>query len=168
MRIRTDATTTEADARELWPVYDAVFGDVADHDTWRDTVWDKHRSRGGFRLARAYEEGGLVGFAYGYTGQQGLWWTDAVRTTLEPVVAEEWLGGHFELVSIGVVPSARRTGTGRRLLSTLLDGLPHERLLLQTTSDPTDPARLLYASDGWDVLGPGVGDSTVVMGKRLR
>jgi hypothetical protein len=48
----------------------------------------------------------------------------------------------------------------------LLQGLPHERFLLMTTSDPADPARLLYASEGWQVLGPGIGDRTVIMGRR--
>src|SRR4051794_33207978 len=166
MRFRTDETTSEADARELWPVYDAVFGDVADHETWRERVWDGHVRREGFRLARAYdEERGLVGFAYGYTGQPGQWWTDSVRKALQPAIAEEWVGGHFELVSIGVVPAARRMGTGRRLLNALLDGLPHDRFLLMTTAEETDPARALYESDGWAVLGPGIGETTVVMGK---
>jgi ribosomal protein S18 acetylase RimI-like enzyme len=166
-RFRIDDTPTEADADELWPVYDLVFGDVDDRETWRRSVWDKHICRDGFRLARAYDEKrGLVGFAYGYTGQPGQWWTDSVRQTLEPAVAEDWLGGHFELVSIGVAPAVRRGGTGRRLLRALVDDLPHDRLLLMTTSDETDPARALYASEGWEVLGPGVGDGTVVMGKR--
>jgi hypothetical protein len=48
----------------------------------------------------------------------------------------------------------------------LLGGLPHERLLLMTSADPHDPARRLYASEGWDVLGPGIGDETVIMGRR--
>ena len=35
MRFRTDDTTTEADARELWPVHHSdVFGDMADQGTW--------------------------------------------------------------------------------------------------------------------------------------
>jgi hypothetical protein len=51
-------------------------------------------------------------------------------------------------------------------MQALLDGLPHDRLLLQTASDASDPARLLYASEGWTVLGPGTGPATVVMGRR--
>jgi GNAT superfamily N-acetyltransferase len=108
----------------------------------------------------------LVGFAYGYTGEQGQWWTDNALKVLEPDVAEAWLGGHFELVSIGVLDAARRGGIGRGLMHVLLEGLPHERLLLMTSSDPSDPARRLYASEGWHVLGPGIGDGTVILGRR--
>ena len=70
------------------------------------------------------------------------------------------------MVSIGVLDAARRGGIGRRLMQILLEGLPHERLLLMTSSDPSDPARRLYASEGWDVLGPGIGDGQVIMGRR--
>ena len=57
-------------------------------------------------------------------------------------------------------------GVGRALLRALLDGLGHDRLLLMATADATDPARRLYAAEGWVVLGPGIGDGTVIMGKR--
>jgi hypothetical protein len=109
-------------------------------------VWDRHAARKGFRLARAYDGDVLVGFGYGYTGESGQWWTDHARMVLAPDVAATWLGGHFELVSIG---------------------LSHERLLLMTTSDPSDVARRLYASEGWRVLGPGIAEATVIMGKHV-
>jgi ribosomal protein S18 acetylase RimI-like enzyme len=151
---------------QIWPVYDAVFGDFPDIESWQAAVWDKHSVRDGFRLARAFDGGEPVGFAYGYTGRPGHWWTDNARAVLAPQVADAWLGGHFELVSIGVLESARGRGLGRRLLDALLDGLPHDRLLLMTTADPADPARRLYAAAGWRVLGPGIGDHTVIMGRR--
>jgi hypothetical protein len=47
----------------------------------------------------------------------------------------------------------------------VVDGRDHERLLLMTTSDAADPARRLYASEGWHVIGPGIGDATVIMAK---
>jgi ribosomal protein S18 acetylase RimI-like enzyme len=163
------AVTTDpgdVDVDELWGAYSAVFDDQADLASWREGTWDRHSARPGFRLARAYDGGALVGFAYGYTGDAGQWWTDTVRTTLPPDVADAWLGGHFEVVTLGVVPSARRVGLGRALMRALTDGLPHDRLLLQTSDDPADPARQLYAAEGWAVLGPGTGPSTVVMGRR--
>ncbi|GAA5156702.1 hypothetical protein GCM10023340_45260 [Nocardioides marinquilinus] len=159
----------------VWPVYDAVFGDQPDEATWREAVWDRHVARDGFRLAVAVADGSdgsdgsdggsLDGFGYGYTGEHGQWWTDQVARTLPRDVATAWLGGHFELVSIGVLPRARRRGLGRALMRALVDGVPHERLLLMTTDDAGDPARRLYAAEGWTVLGPGVGEHTVVMGR---
>ena len=166
-RISTETAVTEEDARELWPVYDAVFGDHASYDVWREAVWDRHVVRKGFRLARAYDGDVLVGFGYGYTGERGQWWTDRTAEVLAPEVAEEWLGGHFELVSIGVLEQARGTGTGTALMRALTDGLPHERWLLMTTADPEDPARRLYAREGWDVVGPGLTGDQVILGRRL-
>lgn len=34
-----------------------------------------------------YDADALVGFAYGYTGEVGQWWTDSAREVLEPQVA---------------------------------------------------------------------------------
>jgi hypothetical protein len=35
-----------------------------------------------------------------------------------------------------------------------------------TTADADDPTRRLYARAGWEVIGPGLRDGQVVMGKR--
>lgn len=163
---RLDREVDDTAVLELWPVYDAVFGDQPDLATWRAAVWDRHVARDGFRLARAYDDLGLVGFAYGYTGEHGQWWTDQAARTLATEVAHAWLGGHFELVSIGVLPRVRRHGLARRLMERLTEGLTHDRWLLMTSADADDPARRLYASQGWAVLGPGPGDDRVVMGRR--
>jgi ribosomal protein S18 acetylase RimI-like enzyme len=162
---------TEADTQELWQVYDAVFGDVDDIEIWRSRTWDLHVARDGFRLARAYDAtdaGGrrLVGFAYGYTGAFGQWWTDRASQVLAPDVAAEWLGGHFDLVSLCVLEGARRRGVGRALLREVTRDLPNPRWTLATSADPDDPARHLYASEGWEVIGPGVSDGQVLMGRR--
>ncbi|MEO6997829.1 MAG: hypothetical protein ABI112_07070 [Terracoccus sp.] len=69
-------------------------------------------------------------------------------------------------MSIGVVREARGTGSGLALLRALLGGPTHERFLLMTTSDETDPAGRLYAKEGWLVMGPGIGDGTVIMGRQ--
>lgn len=150
---------------ELWPLYRDVFADFDDRERWRAQVWDRHSVRSGFRLALAREEGALTGFAYGYTGEHGQWWTDRAAKVLHPEVGSDWLGGHFELVSIGVEAAARGTGVGRQLLTALTDGLHHSRWLLMTSSDPEDPARRLYRSTGWAVIGPGLADDQVVMGR---
>jgi ribosomal protein S18 acetylase RimI-like enzyme len=159
-------SVTEEDTRELWRVYDSVFADQPDLEEWRSSAWDRHTERDGFRLARAYDGGRLVGFAYGYTGRHGQWWTDHAATVLDSDVAEEWLGGHFELVSLGVLEEARERGRGRALMRQITRGLPHERWTLMTTSDADDPARRLYASEGWQVIGPGLRDGQVILGRR--
>ena len=159
-------SVTEDDGHEVFGVYDAVFGDQPDEGAWRVGIWDRHVVRDGFRLARAYDGPRLVGFGYGYTGQHGQWWTDQAARVLGPELTEEWLGGHFELVSIGVLQAARGTGVGRALLDVLTSGLPQERWLLMTTADADDPARHLYARAGWEVIGPGLRDGQVVMGRR--
>jgi ribosomal protein S18 acetylase RimI-like enzyme len=157
---------TGSDAATVFGVYDAVFGDQPDFTAWRTAVWDRHVGRAGFRLARAHDESRLVGFAYGYTGERGQWWTDQAAQVLAPEVAEAWLGGHFELVSLGVVEGTRGSGVGTALLRAVTDGLPHERWLLMTTDDAGDPARHLYAREGWQVIGPGLGSGQVTMGRR--
>jgi ribosomal protein S18 acetylase RimI-like enzyme len=150
---------------ELWPLYRSVFGDFDHVDAWRAQVWDRHAARAGFRLALARDGGALLGFAYGYTGEFGQWWTDSVAAVLQPDVASDWLGGHFELVSIGVDENARGAGVARRLLDGLTDGLDHSRWVLMTTADPDDPARRLYRSAGWAVIGPGLAQDKVIMGR---
>ena len=156
---------TEDDGREVFDVYDAVFADQPDYATWRGRVWDQHTVREGFRLARAYDGGRLVGFGYGYTGERGQWWTDQAARVLPPEVAHAWLGGHFELVSIGVLPEARGRGVGRALLDRLTEGLSQERWVLMTTADAADPARHLYARAGWRVIGPGLRGDQAVLGR---
>ena len=162
---RTDSEVSRLDAEEVWPVYEAVFKDQPDLMTWRAEVWDKHTERTAFRIARAYEDQRLVGFAYGFTGQRGQWWTDRALEVLPPDVGRAWLDGHFELVSIGVLAQVRGRGIGRALLRRVTAGVAHERWLLMTTSDPDDPARRMYDAEGWQVIGPGVGEGTVCMAK---
>lgn len=157
---------TDDESRSVFEVYDAVFGDQSDYATWRTEVWDRHTVRDGFRLARAHDGERLVGFGYGYTGERGQWWTDQAEQVLPPDVAQNWLGGHFELVSIGVLEKVRGTGAGRLLLERLTQGLPQERWVLMTTADADDPARHLYARAGWEVIGPGLRADQVVLGRR--
>lgn len=166
MRVELVLDVDDSDARELWPVYDAVFGDAEGIDEWRASVWDRHAARDGFTLARARTDGELVGFAYGYTGARGQWWTDAVAAAWPADLADEWLGGHFELVSIGVLGSARGQGVGAALLDSLTSVRAEPRQLLMTTSDPADPSRRLYGSRGWQVVGAGLAPDQVVLGRR--
>ena len=167
MEVDLVAAATDADAEELWPVYAEVFKETRDLAGWRDGTWDRHAARAGFRLARVRMDGELVGFAYGLTGEHGQWWTDRVAQTWSSDLADTWLGGHFELVSLGVRAVARSRGAGGLLLDTITTGLPHDRWLLMTSTDVDDPARRLYASRGWAPVGPGLSDGQVILG-RLR
>src|SRR3954454_7899292 len=156
---------TEADSEQVFGLYDAVFADQPDYRAWRQEAWDRHTRRDGFRLARAHDGARLVGFAYGYTGEHGQWWTDQAARVLEPDVAQEWLGGHFELVSLAVAPTSRGAGVGAGVLRTVVEGLEHPRWLLMTTADADDPARRLYAAQGWELVGPALRDGQVIMGR---
>jgi ribosomal protein S18 acetylase RimI-like enzyme len=157
---------SRADGELLWPVYNEVFCDQPSVGEWLDETWDRHSGRDGFRLVTAAVDERVVGFGWGYLGERGQWWTDRISETLAQPVVDAWVGGHFEIVSLGVVPAARRHGVGRRLLHHLQEAAPSDRLLLQTADDEDDPARRLYESEGWGVLGPGASDGTVVMGWR--
>lgn len=146
-----DASGAAGLAAEVFAVYDAVFGDVDGFEAWHDSPWERHRARRGFRLTTARADGRLVGFAWGYTGHRGEFWPDLVLETLPEM--DPWVGGHFEVVELAVLPEHRRHGTGRALHDLLLRDLPHERALLSTTADDADPAVRLYRSRGWRRLG---------------
>ena len=166
MEVDLVTSATDADAEEVWPVYAEVFEESRDLAAWRAGTWDRHVARAGFRLARVRQDGELMGFAYGLTGEHGQWWTDRVSEVWPPELAEAWLGGHFELVSLGVRQVARGRGAGGLLLDAVTAGLSHDRRLLMTTADATDPARRLYASRGWELVGPGLADDRVILGRR--
>lgn len=150
-------------ADRVWPCYDAVFGDFPDRETWRQDMFGRHASRAGYRLAVAFDGSTVAGFAWGYLGQRGQYWTDLVCSALPPEVAGTWAGGHFEFVELAVLPAYRGRGLGSRLHDGLLAGVT-QRGLLSTADDTDDPAVRLYLRRGWQKLGdlrPG----TQIMGR---
>lgn len=146
-----DGAAATAYAEPVFSLYDTVFGDMPDKNVWREQMFDRHRSRAGFRLALAVDDERLLGFAWGYRGEHGQFWPDLLTRTL-PDVAAEWVGGHFEVVEVAVDRAARRHGLGGRLLDSLLAGLTG-RALLGTSADDDDPAVRLYRSRSWQTLG---------------
>lgn len=156
----SDAAGLDGEILEVWA---EVFGPVEDADDWRVSVWDRHRSRPGFRLVVAREDDRLQGFAWGYTGERGQYWTDFIAREIGPGI-DEWIGGHFEFVELAVMPHARRRGIGRRLHDALLADLPHERALLSTSAHTEDPGARLYSSRGWVTLAT-YGANRQVMGR---
>jgi ribosomal protein S18 acetylase RimI-like enzyme len=158
-----DIRLHERDAAEgladlIWPCYRAVFGDFDEQGTWRRDLFGRHAARAGYRLAVAFDGSTVAGFAWGYIGQRGQYWTDLVCDALPGEVARDWVGGHFEFVELAVLPGYRRCGIGSRLHDALLAGVSRQ-CLLSTADDPADPAVRLYLSRGWQRLGtlrPGV------------
>lgn len=146
-------------------VWSSAFGPVPDAAAWSASPWDTHRARDGYRLVVAHDDGRLVGFAWGYTGERGQYWSDLIAREAEPRI-DEWIGGHFEFVELAVAPDARRRGIGGRLHDTLLAGLPHARALLATSDRSADPGARLYASRGWSSLAR-YGADRRVMGRVL-
>ena len=151
---------------ELEQVYRAAFGAPGYDETEADVrrfmteTLPTHAARTGFRMVTLRLGPDLQGFAYGYTGERGQWWTDTVAAAVPADVDQGWFGGHFEVVELGVDPAAQGRGFGAALMDHLLLGLPHDRALLTTYADDR-PAPRLYARLGWSRLAAGVldGDS---------
>jgi ribosomal protein S18 acetylase RimI-like enzyme len=158
---------------ELVDVYRAAFT-VAPYDEdetavarFRDEQVANHAGREGFRCVVARENERTVGFAYGYTGRRGQWWTDYVAERVPQELADEWLDGHFEFVELAVDPGCQGCGLGGALHDALLAGAPHARALLSTWRDEL-PARRLYLTRGWTVLQEELDPSSSLLGLDLR
>jgi ribosomal protein S18 acetylase RimI-like enzyme len=139
-------------ADRIWPCYQAVFGDFDDLETWRRDLFTRHAARSGYRLAVATDNDTVAGFAWGYIGERGQYWTDLVNDVLPTDVTADWVGGHFEFVELAVLAGYRRQGIGSRLHDALL-GDVRQKCLLSTADDPDDPAVRLYLRHGWQRLG---------------
>ncbi len=139
---------------------------MADRARFRDEQLPTHRSRDGFRCAVLRLAGELVGFAYGYSGARGQWWTDQIMRDVPPELSEVWLGGHFEIVEIAVDPRHHGRGFGTALHDALVWNQPHDKALLTTYRDER-PASRLYRSLGWQLLHPEVLKDSVLYGLDL-
>nr|WP_238356935.1 GNAT family N-acetyltransferase [Kribbella italica] len=124
-----------------------------------------HAGRPGFKLVLTREDGAVTGFAYGYTGERGQWWSDRIAEAA-PDLAGEWVGGHFEFVELAVAAEVQGRGVGATLHDALLTGLPHPKALLSTYADDR-PAPRLYRRKGWQVLLPNLTADSALYGKIL-
>lgn len=153
---------TPADVPALLPglieVYRAAFAGPPHHEReaeverFHDRQLPAHVERSGFVLLAATVDEQVGGFVYGYTGQRGQYWSDLVVRSVPRELADEWVGGHFEVVTLAVAPSAQRHGVGARLMTELLEAVPHSRALLGGPLVDS-PARRLYRRLGWVELG---------------
>jgi ribosomal protein S18 acetylase RimI-like enzyme len=164
-----DGNSALAIGYELGGVFAAAFGapgydeERADGERFATEQLPTHAARDGFKLVTARSDGKLVGFAYGYTGQRGQWWSDRIAGAVTPELAAEWIGGHFEVVELAVLPEAQRQGVGTALMEALMAGLPNRRALLTTYADDR-PAPRLYRRSGWQLLVPDLGWGSALYG----
>jgi ribosomal protein S18 acetylase RimI-like enzyme len=152
-------------------VHRSALGAGALSDEWATSRLPAHAAREDFVFLIARDADEVAGFAYGYTGSHGQWWTDNVSRSLTAAQREEWVDApHFEIVELHVKPSQQRRGIGSALLAQLLTRQPHDRALLSTQTG-SRKARGFYAKNGWNELasvdfGPGY-PPYIVLGKRL-
>jgi ribosomal protein S18 acetylase RimI-like enzyme len=138
----------------------------------RSVTAQGHTSYAGFACRAALRaDGRLVGFGYGYTSTAGQWWHDLVRRAVSDRVAAEWMRDAFELSEMHVLPQYQGAGIGRRLLTSLAAGIPHDAMLLSTPDNDTRAFRL-YRSVGFvDLVRqhrfPGDARPFAVLGARL-
>jgi ribosomal protein S18 acetylase RimI-like enzyme len=140
-----EATAAASDLRE---VYAAVFSlppyDEGPEMADRFVGWLAEESqRAGFSLVAAYDDGELVGFAYGYTMPPGRWWRRTDRPAPEQVKATD----KFAVVEWAVLPERRGARIGRRLLDELLAGRREPYATL--TVSPAAEARGIHEHWGW-------------------
>jgi GNAT superfamily N-acetyltransferase len=154
----TGVATDLADRLEV--VYLAAFSREPHHEgrelaqAWAQDQLPRHAGRPGFRMVVAEGDEAIVGFAYGYTGAPGQWWTDAVGAGLTEQERARWLLGHFEFAELAVVPDLQRRGVGGGLHDALILGRREPTAAL-STQDANAPALAFYLGRGWLALRNG-------------
>jgi ribosomal protein S18 acetylase RimI-like enzyme len=125
--------------------------------------------------ARAEPAGPVVGFAYGFHGEGGQWWYDAVSSALVKATgrrrARRWMADCLEVAEVHVDKSHQHCGVGTAMLTRLTSGRPELTAVL-STPDRDTTARRLYRRMGFsDLLTgfrfPGGSPPYAVMGATL-
>ena len=131
-------------------VFAAAFAMSATEAARFTAALTRHMERRDFRFfaATAPENGRLLGFIYGYSGEPGQWFHDLLRATLPPAQVARWLTDSFEVVEFGVRPETQGRGLGGRLHDTLLASVTNRTAILTTRRGNT-AARQLYLRRGW-------------------
>lgn len=153
-------------------IYTRAMNYPEHHGAQRAISARKHIKNAGFAARGAVlPDGTLIGFGYGYTTSPGQWWHDLVRRAVAREGREGWLDDAFELSELHVLPEYHGLGVGRRLLTSLADGISHRAMLLSTPDSDTRAFRL-YRSLGFvdlarNYLFPGDIRPFAVLGARL-
>jgi ribosomal protein S18 acetylase RimI-like enzyme len=148
--------------RELVAVYAAAMNPPDRTLSGREAIMERHAVSPGFRGLTAHDNGQLVGFCYGFHGENGQWWHDMVAAALASrsggtnssgaVSAQRaWLDDSFEIAELHVLPTWQGKGIGRSLLLTIAAGRPERTAVLSTADAPTR-ARRLYRGVGFTDL----------------
>ncbi len=158
--------------RELVAVYAAAMNPPDRTLSGREAIMERHAASPGFRGLTAHDNGQLVGFCYGFHGENGQWWHDMVAAALAArsvsvlpagaassgaraggtVAAHRaWLDDSFEIAELHVLPPWQGRGIGRSLLLTIAAGRPERTAVLSTADAPTR-ARRLYRGVGFTDL----------------
>lgn len=154
-------------------VYLAAYGDavlpesVLDAENFAEATLRRHARRAGFKLVVSVTDGTVSGYAYGFTGRRGQFWSDWLAGTVPADIAETWVGDHFELVDMVVDPAFRGNGVAGLLHDELVSGLPQERALLATVPGAGAAPRL-YEGRGWQVVAAEIDGSKALYGLDLR
>ncbi len=140
----------------------AIYADAMDADAallpGRRELMRRHAGYPEFKALQArsagggHDDGAVVGFSYGFRGQPGQWWYDAVSAALQrtmgPAATASWLADCLEVAEVHVRKDQQRRGFGTRMLTALTDGRP-ERTALLSTPDRETTARRLYRRMGF-------------------
>jgi GNAT superfamily N-acetyltransferase len=147
---------------EVLAVMSAALGPPEPGDDRLDTL-RRHSQRPEFVFWAAVPggtDGRLNGFAYGYLGSRGQWFPDQLAARLPSDTVDSWVGGHFEFVTLAVVPEHEGAGIGTRLHDELMADSPSARAILMTDATESRAVRL-YRDRGWSQLGAFDADRTV-------
>jgi ribosomal protein S18 acetylase RimI-like enzyme len=152
-------------------VYVVAMGKPRDVVPARRSITSRHLTNPGLRAVIAQNEDGLIGFAYGYHGEPGQWWHDAVAEALDSTARQQWLANAYEVAELHVLPAWQRQGIGRHLLYELCRDVGRSTVVLSAIDHET-PARQLYRSFGFrdllcDFTFAGSGERYAVMGRTL-
>jgi ribosomal protein S18 acetylase RimI-like enzyme len=186
----TAATLSDLGPREFLGETDvllAIYADAMDADAallpGRRELMRRHAVYPAFKALQARDAvagsdngaGQVLGFSYGFRGQPGQWWFDAVQSalgcTIGPALAANWLSDCLEVAEVHVRKDQQRRGIGTRLLMALTAGRT-ERTAMLSTPDRDTTARRLYRRMGFcDLLTgysfPGGSPPYAVMGAVL-